>query len=50
MTRKRMNPAAGETADGARGASRGSERRDHNSGSAPDKSKLTLALGTTKPE
>ena len=44
MTQKKVNPAAGDTASGARVASRGSERRDHNSGSARDKPKLPFSL------
>ncbi len=44
MTQESKNPAAGDTADGARVASRGGGRPDHNSGHSPDKGALTFSL------
>lgn len=44
MTLEPKNPAAGERADGARDASHGGGRPDHNSGHSPDKGALTFSL------
>lgn len=44
MALERMNPAAGDTASGARDASRGGGRPDHNSGRSPDKGAMTFRL------
>lgn len=44
MTAQTMNPAAAGTASGARDASRGGGRPDHNSGRSPDKGAITFRL------
>ena len=44
MAPETMNPAAGDTASGARDASLGGGRADHNSGRSPDKCAMTFRL------
>lgn len=44
MARQRENPAAGDTADGVRDASRAARRSDHSTTAKSDKASLTVRL------
>jgi hypothetical protein len=44
VTQKKMNPAAGDTASGARDASQAAARTDHTTGVRADKARLTVCL------